>query len=92
MLLWEAFVSGSQKRDSHVADAEAGARAFLHALPSPDDHNAIACPTPVHSLIGAALLRSEWSSDLAIMAEPCLVLKPRAEEAEPSKHSRRTEL
>jgi hypothetical protein len=29
----------------------------------------------VHSLVGAALIRSGWSTDLALLSQACLVLK-----------------
>jgi len=75
LFLWEAFVSGSKKQSSHIADAEVGAQAFIRALPDPLSANAVVCKSPIHSLVGAALLRSGWSSSLAILAEPCLVLR-----------------
>lgn len=75
LFLWEAFVSGSQKQSSHLADAEVGAQAFIRALPDPLSANAVTCESPVHSLVGAALLRSGWSSSLTLLAEPCLVVR-----------------
>lgn len=75
LFLWEAFVSGAQKRASHIADGQAGAGAFIEALPDPSLSNAVLCRSPVHSLVGAALLRSGWSSTPAVLAEPCLVLR-----------------
>lgn len=75
LFLWEAFVSGPQKENSHIADAEVGAQAFIQALPDPLSANAVVCQSPVYSLVGAALLRSDWSSSLDILAEPCLVLR-----------------
>lgn len=75
LFLWEAFVSGSQKQSSHLADAEVGAQAFIRALPDPLSANGVVCESPVHSLVGGALLRSGWSSNLRLLAEPCLVVK-----------------
>jgi hypothetical protein len=75
IFLWEAFVSGAHKRASHVADAQVGASAFIEALPDPRSSNAVVCQSPVHSLAGAALLRCGWSCTLAVLAEPCLVLR-----------------
>lgn len=75
LFLWEAFVSGTKKQGSHISDAEVGAQAFARALPDPISENAVICKSPVHSLVGAALLRSGWSSNLAVLAEPCLVLR-----------------
>lgn len=75
LFLWEAFVSGSAKGLGHIADAELGARAFMSALPDPPKANAVTCNTGVHSLIGAALLRTGWSTDIEVLQQPCLVLK-----------------
>lgn len=78
LFLWEAFVSGAAKSDQHVHDAQAGAEAFRDALPDPPAANAITCYGPVHSLIGAALLRTGWTDDIAVLLEPCMVLRASA--------------
>ena len=75
LFLWEAFVSGSAKQGSHINDARAGAQAFLRALADPVGANAVPCKSEVYSLVGATLLRTGWLADLAILREPCLVLR-----------------
>ena len=75
LFLWEAFVSGTGKRGSHIADAQAAGEAFLRSLPDPTKTNAIHCTSPVYSLAGAALLRTGWSSDLNLLHQPCLVVR-----------------
>lgn len=75
LFLWEAFVTGSAKTVSHVDDARAGAEAFINALPSVSTANAIDCSGEVHSLAGAALLRTGWSEDLALLRKPCTVIR-----------------
>lgn len=75
LFLWEAFVTGKAKGDSHTADAKLGAEAFLRVLPDPMSGNAITCENGVYSLIGAALLRTGWSDDLRLLEEPCLVMR-----------------
>jgi hypothetical protein len=75
LFLWEAFVTGSAKTASHTSDAHAGARAFIQSLPNPEAANAVVCESEVHSLIGAALLRTGWSEDISILKQPCLVLR-----------------
>lgn len=75
LFLWEAFVSGDAKSEQHVRDAQAGAEAFKDSLPDPPAANAITCCGPVHSLIGAALLRTGWTDDIEVLLEPCLVLR-----------------
>lgn len=75
LFLWEAFVTGKAKGDSHTADARLGAEAFACALPDPMSCNAVTCANGVHSLVGAALLRTGWSDDLRLLQEPCLVVR-----------------
>lgn len=77
LLLWEAFVSGSAKRSTHLGDAQAGVEAFLLSLPNPPQFNAVVCDSPVYSLAGAALLRSGWSTDPLLLGQACLVLRAR---------------
>jgi len=75
LVLWEAFVSGASKGADHADDARLAALAMLAALPDPQSANAIACTSPVYSLAGAALLRTGWSFDLALLGQPCLTIK-----------------
>jgi len=75
LFLWEAFVSGDAKSEEHARDAQAGAEAFRDSLPDPPAANAVTCGGPVHSLVGAALLRTGWTDDIAVLLEPCLVLR-----------------
>lgn len=75
LLLWEAFVTGPSKLTSHTEDAQAGAEAFLQALPNPPQRNAIDCESDVYSLVGAALLRTGWCTDPEILQQACLVLR-----------------
>lgn len=77
LFLWEAFVSGKTKKDNHIEDARAGAEMFREALSNQETKNQITCPSDeeVYSLIGAALLRSGWSSDLQLLSKACLALR-----------------
>lgn len=74
LFLWEAFVTGSSKADSHIGDAALAVNAFLRALPNPDAMNAVSC-LDVHSLVGAALIRTGWSTDPQLLSRPCIVIK-----------------
>lgn len=84
LFLWEAFVTGKAKakRDGdapkHIEDAEIGARSFMAALPDVDAANAIHCEGQVHSLLGAALLRTGWTEDVLALSLPCVVIKAKA--------------
>jgi hypothetical protein len=73
LFLWEAFVSSTAKVNSHIGDAQAGARAFLRSLPKPT--SSITCEGDALSLLGAALLRTEWVQDPAWLGRSCLVAK-----------------
>ncbi|MBK7507644.1 MAG: hypothetical protein IPI16_05505 [Comamonadaceae bacterium] len=75
LFIWEAFVSGPSKRDDHVADAVCAVEAFTATMPYPPKKNAIQPDSPVHSLLGAALLRTGWSVDLALLSAPTLVIR-----------------
>ena len=59
--LWEAFVSGDAKGTNHIDDARIGVEAFIRTLPNPLQCNVISEPA-VFSLLGAALVRTGWSS------------------------------
>jgi hypothetical protein len=73
--VWEAFVSGSAKRDDHAADAAAGVEAFRTLTASPVVASCIKPSNETYSLIGAALLRSGWSTDLGLLSAACLVVR-----------------
>lgn len=75
LFLWEAFVSQTGERLTHVDAAERAVRHFAAALPNLEDANAVRCHR-VHSLIRAALLRTGWTSDVTVLSRPCVVLKP----------------
>jgi hypothetical protein len=75
LFLWEAFVSAGGKRGDHLSDAQVAVKAFVAALPDPRSVNAVRCISPVYSLVGSALLRTGWASNLAVLGEPCLVVK-----------------
>jgi hypothetical protein len=73
LFLWEAFVSSDAKSNGHCEDARTGVDAFKAALPDP--HTCLECSGASYSLAGAALLRSGWSRDVALLAQPCLVVR-----------------
>ncbi len=73
LFLWEAFVSGKAHGKTHVEDAKRAVRAFAAALPDLESANAIQEPV-VHSLVGAAMLRTGWSDQLAVLKTPSVVI------------------
>jgi hypothetical protein len=74
LFLWEAFVSGDAKGSNHVDDARIAVNAFTASLPTPHLHNAIREPE-VLCLLGAALIRTCWSTDIQLLSLPCIVIK-----------------
>jgi len=73
LLLWEAFVTGAIKADSHEGDAMLAVRAFASSLPNPNTKNIIEEPE-VFSLIAASALRSGWLDASSLVNVPCLVI------------------
>jgi hypothetical protein len=74
IFFWEAFVSGASKAESHCGDAALAVLAFEEAVTH--GFHANNDGVPVLSLIGAALLRAGWSSDVGVLSETCMVVKP----------------
>jgi hypothetical protein len=72
LFVWEAFVSVKGKGQSHVDDAKVAVDAFIDALPDP--RSCVHC-SDAYSLIGAALLRTGWTKDVAVLAEPAVVIR-----------------
>lgn len=78
LFVWEAFVSGNgkhgQTQSPHTFDARTAVNAFDAQLSNSTLQNAIREST-VHSLIGAALLRTGWTEDVSLLSQPCVVIK-----------------
>lgn len=55
LLLWEAFVSGAAKGETHEDDARSGVQAFCEQLPNPGDTSAEATERPFSLLTAAAI-------------------------------------
>ena len=79
LFCWEAFVSQGAHSTSLIrADVEDAATAAKEFLISEDDlkaANAVGTERPL-SMIGAAALWSGWATDLTVLREPALVIKP----------------
>lgn len=73
LFIWEAFVTGSAKGDSHAHDAALAVEAFTAALPDPESKNLVV-ESEVFSLVAAAALRAGWQSAASLIGQPCLVL------------------
>lgn len=74
VLFWEAFFTASAKGADHADDALIALKAF-------DERTRFAPLTSdltepeAFSLLGAALLRTSWTSDITVLEHPCLVVK-----------------
>lgn len=55
LLLWEAFVSGAAKGETHEEDARRGVEAFCEQLPNPGDPVAEETERPISLLTAAAI-------------------------------------
>ncbi len=74
VFLWEAFVTKDAKLGTHPDDAAAAVEHFLSTLPDPMSAD-LGATADVHSLLGAALLRAGWSTDLTLLQQACVVLR-----------------
>lgn len=74
MLLWEAFVTGESKGDSHFDDAIIAVKEFNSRLSIGRIITDVFADNP-YSLIGAALLRLGITNDLSFLSRQCTVIK-----------------
>ncbi|MCE5292440.1 MAG: hypothetical protein LLG14_24845 [Nocardiaceae bacterium] len=79
LLVWEAFVSaGSKDRsadDPHVWDARAAAEEFERRATTGTIHTDIV-DADVLNLAAAALLAAGLTTDLSLLSQPCVVVRP----------------
>lgn len=75
-LFFEAFVTGAAKGLDHAHDALIAAEAAKGLFGQVQPYRSAIDETEVFSLLGAALLRTGWSSDLGVLSTPCLVVRP----------------
>jgi hypothetical protein len=75
-LFFEAFVTGAAKGSDHAHDALIAASAAKGLFGETRPYRSAIDETEVFSLLGAALLRTGWSTDLDVLSTPCLVVRP----------------
>lgn len=77
LLLWEAFVTNQHKDTAarHVEDAELAIASFRDGIAHPASFESSVTTLECLSLLGAALLRTGWSTDVGLLATPCLVVR-----------------
>jgi hypothetical protein len=77
LLLWEAFVT-DQRKDTpsrHVEDAELAVADFRRGIAEPAAFESSVAVPSCFNLLGAALLRTGWSTDLDLLSAACLVVR-----------------
>ena len=75
-LFFEAFVTGAAKGADHADDALIAAREAQRLLGRPASYRSAIAELDVFSMIAASLLRTGWSTDIALLSTPCFVVKP----------------
>ena len=75
LLLWEAFVTGIAKSQTHVGDAMTAAVAFVQHEAELAAANAVSAETPL-SLVACAALWAGVDIPVAELRSPSLVLRP----------------
>ncbi len=77
LFVWEAFVSGSEKAypPSHAGDASLAIDAFKQVMRNEANPTRVKCARSF-SLAGAAILYAGLSTDVGLLSEPCVVLRP----------------
>lgn len=74
LLLWEAFVSGAAKGETHEEDARSGVQAFCEQLPEPGDPSAAETESPF-SVLAAAAIWAGFDLTSEDMRGGCLVVR-----------------
>jgi hypothetical protein len=75
VFVWEAFVSGKEKTNSHQSDALAAMEAFEKSLSAMSTPTRVTCENPL-SLAGTAILWAGMSDDLSLLHDAAVVLRP----------------
>jgi hypothetical protein len=74
LLLWEAFVSGIAKGETHEEDARSGVQAFCEQLPNPGDPGATETERPF-SLLAAAAIWAGFDLPIEATRDGCLLVR-----------------
>jgi hypothetical protein len=77
LLLFEAFVTDQRKTATtrHIEDARLAIADFRRGIVSPETFKSSVTSDEGMNLLGAALLRTGWSSDVALLSTSCLVVR-----------------
>jgi hypothetical protein len=79
LLLFEAFVTGqpATNDDPHIRDAKLAIGKFQDGMRNPLTFQSAVDEPNCLNLLGAALLRTGWTTDRRILFQPCLVVRHR---------------
>jgi hypothetical protein len=77
LLLWEAFISGDAKGDSHEDDACIGVQTFCDQLPTPGEAIAAQTPRPF-SVLAAAATWAGWELPAEDFRSACVLVRAQA--------------
>jgi hypothetical protein len=85
ILLFEAFVSHQPESndDLHIRDAKLAIGKFREGMRDPLAFRSAIDEPSCLNLVGAALLRTGWATDLNILSQPCLVVRQKGGAARP---------
>ncbi len=77
LLIWEAFVTAQRKTADtrHVEDAHLALQTYLERQGGPVPSPSSVIEPNCLSLVGAALLRTGWTTDIGVLSEQCLVVR-----------------
>ena len=75
ILIWEAFVTGDSKGADHIQDAYIAMKAFQLNQEAKERGIVDSCSNTM-SFAGALILWSGMASDLSLLRQPCIVIKP----------------
>lgn len=75
ILFFEAFVSGSAKAVDHASDALRAADTLAERLSTGEGLMSDLNDPEVFNLLGAALLRTKWTTDVSYLEQSCLVVR-----------------
>ena len=78
VLFFEAFVTNQKRCDGnpHIADAKSAAKTLYSDLKENRKIESAVTAGDSFSILGAMMLRTGWSSDISILSESCLVVRP----------------
>jgi hypothetical protein len=77
LLLFEAFVTNQRKNAAtrHIEDARLAITDFRRGMVSRGSFESSVTSDKCMNLLGAALLRTGWSTDVTLLSTPCLVVR-----------------